>query len=189
MDALKLARIASHWMFGLYIVSAVLIFLSIFLAPLAVSSRPPQSISAHPQENEINHPHRRRNFVCCRSVPLCIFTFLTALATVIASAIATALYAIFAHVFVSQEADLNIGAELGKPILAFTWIAAGCTLIGFIVQVASCCAACCGGRKARKSLKQGGLASGTGAEKHTSNAGGNGIKKRFGWKKTRVEAA
>lgn len=61
---LKLVRIVSHWMFGLFLTGACLDFLMIFLAPLAVFSR-------------------------WASLPLMIFTFLAALCTTVASVIAT----------------------------------------------------------------------------------------------------
>ncbi|KAL4888455.1 SUR7/PalI family-domain-containing protein [Aspergillus ambiguus] len=153
MDALKIARLASHWMFGLFITATVLTFVLIFIAPLAVSSRPPQTISADPAENERNHPHRRRTFVLLRSFPFLVLTFLTALFTIVASVVATVMFSIFKNVFTSPSYDLNIEAELGDRMMAFMWIASACNLIAFIIQFGNCCAACCGGRKARKQLR------------------------------------
>jgi hypothetical protein len=94
------------------------------------------------------------------------------------------MFSIFSHVFMSNQVNLNIKAYLGTRMLAFMWIASGLTLIGFIVQVASCCCAC-GGRKARRQLRhQANL-----DEKHqgSNSSDGSTVKRRFGWRKTRVE--
>ncbi|KAL4814077.1 SUR7/PalI family-domain-containing protein [Aspergillus spinulosporus] len=153
-DALDLARAASHWMFGLFITSTVLTFVLIFASPLAVSSRPPQTISSDPGVNRLHPPHRRRTFIFCRAFPFTIITFLTAIFTIVAAVIATVMFVLFKNIFTSGDAfDLNIRAKLGTRMLAFMWIAAAFNLIAFIVELGSCCAACCGGRKARKALK------------------------------------
>ncbi|KAH1400250.1 hypothetical protein KXV85_006753 [Aspergillus fumigatus] len=152
-DALKIARLASHWMFGLFIAATVLNFILIFLAPFAVSSRPPQTISPDPSVNELHPPHRRRTFLFLRAFPFLILTFLAALFTIVASVVATVMFSIFKNVFTSSGYDLNIGAELGSPMMAFMWIASAVNLLAFILELGSCCAACCGGRKARKELK------------------------------------
>ncbi|KAI9376805.1 SUR7/PalI family-domain-containing protein [Aspergillus egyptiacus] len=153
-DALDLARAASHWMFGLFIASTVLTFVLIFLSPLAVSSRPPQTISPDPGVNRLHPPRRRRTFIPFRALPFTIITFLTALFTIVAAVIATVMFTIFKNIFTDGQAfELNIRAELGNRMLAFMWIAAAFNLLAFIVEFGSCCAACCGGRKARKQLK------------------------------------
>ncbi|KAL4999584.1 SUR7/PalI family-domain-containing protein [Aspergillus recurvatus] len=153
-DALDLARAASHWMFGLFITSTVLTFILIFASPLAVSSRPPQTISSDPGVNRLHPPHRRRTFIFCRGIPFTIITLLTAIFTIVAAVIATVMFVLFKNIFTNGDAfDLNIRAELGSHMLAFMWIAAAFNLIAFIVELGSCCAACCGGRKARKALK------------------------------------
>ncbi|PYH46156.1 SUR7/PalI family protein, partial [Aspergillus saccharolyticus JOP 1030-1] len=153
-SALKIARIASHWMFGLFLTATVLSFILIFLSPLAVSSRPPQTISADPAVNQTHPQHRRRTFVFLRAFPFLLLTFLAALFTIVASVVATVMFIIFRNVFTSSSYDLNIGASLGTRMLAFMWIASGFNLIAFILQLGSCCASCCGGRKARKQLKR-----------------------------------
>ncbi|PYH98328.1 hypothetical protein BO71DRAFT_345375 [Aspergillus ellipticus CBS 707.79] len=161
-SALKIARIASHWMFGLFITATVLTFILVFLSPLAVSSRPPQTISADPAVNASHPQHRRRTFVFLRAIPFLLLTFITALFTIVASAVATVMFVIFRNVFTSSSYDLNIDAWLGTRMLVFMWIASGFNLIAFILQLGSCCASCCGGRKARKQLKRNsGTASGT----------------------------
>lgn len=165
-DALRIARTASHWMFGLFLSATVLCFVAIFLSPLAVSSRPPQAAAAaaaaYPLANDdpstspssTLRPHRRGTFVLLRAFPLLLFTFVIAVLTVVASVIATVMFSIFRNVFVKNGVDLNIQADLGARMLAFMWIASACTLIGFIVQTASCCSACCGGRSAAKARRE-----------------------------------
>ncbi|KAL4954781.1 SUR7/PalI family-domain-containing protein [Aspergillus filifer] len=173
-DALDLAREASHWMFGLFITSTVLSFVLIFLSPLAVSSRPPQTISGDASVNRVHPAHRRRTFIFCRAFPFAIITFLCALFTIVAAVIATVMFIIFKNVFAGDSYDLNIKAKLGTRMLAFMWIAAGCNLLSFIVELGSCCAACCGGRKARKQLKhhpEGSIGTATGSSPADSEEG------------------
>lgn len=150
---MSIVRVVSSWMFGLFMTAAVLSFVLIFLSPFAVSSRPPQSLSPDPQVNQSNPVHRRRFFVLLRAFPFLVIVFVNALLTIVASAVATVMFIIFRNVFTSR-ADLNIKAWVGTRMLAFMWIASAFNLLGFIFQFASCCAACCGGRKARKQLKQ-----------------------------------
>lgn len=66
-NILKLIRIVSHWMFGLFLSGACLSFVMIFIVPLSVYSR-------------------------WASLPITIFTFLAALLTTVASVIATVLF-------------------------------------------------------------------------------------------------
>lgn len=184
--ALAIARIASHWMFGLFLIGAILSFLAIFITPLAVSSRPPQSISPDPHVNEAVRPHHRVTFVLFRSFPMVIFTFLTALTTIVASVVATVMFTIFRNVFTGNQVNLNIKANLGTRMLAFMWIASGLTFIGFLVQVASCCCACCGGRKARRELRHKTNLD----EKHHGPNSGDGLtvkRRRLGWRSNRVD--
>ena len=133
--------------------TAVLSFVLIFLSPFAVSSRPPQSLSPDPQINQSKPVHRRCLFVLLRAFPFLVIVFLNALFTIVASVIATVMFSIFKNVFTSR-ADLNIKAWLGTRMLAFMWIASAFNLFAFILQLASFCASCCGGRKARKQLKR-----------------------------------
>lgn len=159
---LHLAHVASQWMFGLFLTAAVLNFVMIFISPLAVSSRPPQTIKALAANGgQVNAagqlPHRRRTFVLLRSLPMLFISFLTALVTIVASAVATVMFEIFANVFATADPSLNIKAHVGTQMLAFMWIGSGFSLIAFIVQFGSCCASCCGGHKARKQLKAQGV--------------------------------
>jgi uncharacterized membrane protein len=150
-------------MFGLLLAAAVLNFVLIFVAPLAVSSRHRRSIKAwaagyndgHPPAG--NPPHRRRTFVWLRALPMLILTFFTALVTVVGSAVATVMFVIFANVFSNADPSINIQAHVGTQMMVFMWIASAFSLIAFILQIGSCCAACCRGRKARKELKSQGV--------------------------------
>lgn len=154
-------------MFGLFITAIVLTFILIFLSPFAVSSRPPQSLSSDPALNQSHPAHRRRTFILLRSLPFLVLSFITALFTIVASVVATVMFSIFKGVFTRTEYELNIQAELGTRMLVFMWIASAFNLIAFLFQFISCCASCCGGRKARKQLKRsrsnGGSPSGSGS--------------------------
>ena len=46
---------------------------------------------------------------------------------------------------VTAASQLNIGAHLGIEMFAFMWIAAGASLIAFIIQIGQCC--CCASRR------------------------------------------
>lgn len=147
-------------MFGCFLVVTVLTFLAIFLAPLGFSSKPRWS-------------HRARR-VFLREVPLTVFTVFTFLLTAGASVVATVMFTIFRNVFRSAP-ELNINAQLGTPMLAFTWIASGFGLIGFLFQVGTTCAVCsCSGKK--KAIKEGQLSSDGKAltEKQSSSIGKKG---------------
>ncbi|KAJ5159003.1 Actin cortical patch SUR7/pH-response regulator PalI [Penicillium coprophilum] len=160
---LKLARVASHWMFGLLFSAAILNFVMIFVSPLAVSSRHPRYIKAwaagyngaHPPAGK--PPHRRRTFFWLRALPMMILTFFTALITIVGSAVATVMFVIFANVFSNADPSINIQAHVGTQMLVFMWIGSAFSLLAFIIQIGSCCAACCRGRKARKQLKSQGI--------------------------------
>jgi hypothetical protein len=82
---------------------------------------------------------------------------LTALFTIVASAVATVMWIIFANVFAHADPSLNIEAHVGIQMFVFMWIASAFNFVAFIVQFGSCCASCCGGHKARKQLKAQGV--------------------------------
>jgi hypothetical protein len=155
-------------MFGLLLAAAVLNFVMIFVGPLAVSSRHPQTVkywadAYNPANGNGEHapagkpPHRRRTFIFLRALPLLILTFFTALITIVGSAVATVMFVIFANVFSNADPSINIKAHVGTQMLVFMWIASAFSLLAFILQIGSCCAACCRGRKARKQLKSQGV--------------------------------
>ncbi|KAH8425763.1 uncharacterized protein LDX57_003509 [Aspergillus melleus] len=158
-------------MFGLFLTATVLTFVMIFLSPLATSSRPPQSLSSDPSVNAASPTHRRRTFVLFRSLPFLLLTFLTALFTIVPSVVATVMFIIFKNVFTNSAQDLNINAEVGSQMMAFMWVASAFNLLPFLWQLGSSCAACCGGRKARKELKRAGSpAAGTNTDSNGSGS-------------------
>ncbi|KAK5092450.1 hypothetical protein LTR70_005411 [Exophiala xenobiotica] len=136
-DALSLVRTASQWMFACFIVGACLSFLCIFLAPLGFSKKPRWSHKA------------RRIFL--RQLPITVLTALALLFTAVGAVVATVMFVIFKNKF-SEAADFNIEATLGTQMLAFEWVAVGMTLIGFLMQLGTCCGVCCctGKRKAER---------------------------------------
>ncbi|KAL8739010.1 MAG: hypothetical protein Q9181_000292 [Wetmoreana brouardii] len=91
-DALTLVRIASHWMFGLFLTGACLTVPSILFTPLSIYTR-------------------------WASLPLTILTFLTALTTTAAAIIASAMFIIFKKAIHSATDTVNIQAEIGVKIL------------------------------------------------------------------------
>lgn len=152
-DALKIAKTASYWMFGLFLTTVVLSFVLIFLSPFAVSSRSPRK----PQDTS-RPPHRRGIFILFRSLPFTIISFMNALMTIAASVVATAMFSIFKNVF-DGTSEVNIVATLGPRMMAFMWIASAFNLFAFILEFGSFCALCCCcscyGRKKRRSFRSG----------------------------------
>lgn len=156
---LQIARIASHWMFGLFMAAVVMSFVMIFLAPFAVSSHPPPRRQPNPTDDQLSKQRNRRRgrsrvaFVFFRVLPFTLISFLIALFTITASAIATVMFVIFRNVFNSAAPTFNIEAYLGIRMMVYMWIASGFSLFAFILQVAYCCVACCGGRKPPRRLR------------------------------------
>ncbi|KAH0836121.1 integral membrane protein [Fonsecaea pedrosoi] len=128
IDVLDLVRLASFWMFSCFLVGTCLTFLCIFVSPLGFSQRP-----------RWRHKAKR---IFLRQLPISILTLAALLFTAVATLIATIMFLIFQDKF-SGAADLNIHARLGKPMLAFMWIATGLNLIGFLMQLGTCCGVCC----------------------------------------------
>ncbi|ETI28898.1 hypothetical protein G647_01350 [Cladophialophora carrionii CBS 160.54] len=142
VDVLELVRLASAWMFACFIVGVCLTFLCVFFAPMGFSKHP-------------RWQHRTRR-IFLRQLPITILSFGALLLTAAASVIATVMFVIFRNQF-QGAADLNIHARLGQPMFAFMWIATGLNLVGFLMQVGTCCGVCCctGRRKAeRRSQRQ-----------------------------------
>jgi hypothetical protein len=142
VDVLDLVKLASAWMFSCFIVGVCLTFLCIFFAPMGFSKHP-------------RWEHRAKR-IFLRQLPITILSFGALLLTAAATLIATVMFIIFRNKF-QGAADLNIHAHLGKPMFAFMWIATGLDLIGFLMQIGTCCGVCCctGRRKAEKrSLRQ-----------------------------------
>jgi hypothetical protein len=175
IDVLNLVRLASHWMFACFLVGTVLTFLCIFLCPLGFSKKP-------------RWQHKRKR-IFFRQFPLSLLTFAALLFTAAGSVIATVMFVIFRNQF-SGAADLNIRAELGTPMLAFMWTAVGFNMLGFVMQIGTCCGVCCcnGRRKAERRSKlflQDGARQGETREKTTidgpgSPSNGSPVPGRFG---------
>ena len=128
VNVLKLVRLASNWMFGCFLVGTCLTFLCIFFSPLGFSNKP-----------RWQHKAKR---IFLRQLPITLLTFAALLFTAVGSVVATVMFVIFRNKF-GGAADLNIRASLGLPMLAFMWIATGFNLIGFIMQIGTCCGVCC----------------------------------------------
>jgi hypothetical protein len=114
-----------------------------------------------------------------------VWTFLALLFTAGGSVIATVMFVIFRNTFESAT-EVNIQASLGKPMLAFMWIAVGFNLVGFLMQFGTCCGVlCCTGRKTavKKSRAMGGAASSGNGDwkKENGFVNGSGRRKRFAW--------
>lgn len=143
IDVLRLVQLASAWMFASFLVGSILTFICIFITPLGFSSQP-----------RWQHKARR---IFLRQLPITILAFGSLLFTAAGSLIATIMFVIFRDQF-SGAADLNIRAELGTPMLAFMWTATALNMVGFFIQIGTCCGVCCctGRRKAvRKSQMSG----------------------------------
>ena len=106
-------------MFGLFLTSACLSFVLIFIVPLAIFSR-------------------------WASLPIAILTFLNALFCTAASIIATVMFVIFRNV-IGSVAELNIQADIGKKMFAFMWVASAFAIFAWLVQTGLCC--CCASRR------------------------------------------
>ncbi|QIW98250.1 hypothetical protein AMS68_003768 [Peltaster fructicola] len=130
VDILGLIHTVSNWMFGLFLTSACLSFVMIFIVPLSVFSR-------------------------WATFPIAVLTFLTALFVTVAAVIATVLFVIMSNVF-NNATQLNIGAEIGKEMFAFMWIAAATAIFAWLIQMGQLC--CCASRRdVRTGRKQGAL--------------------------------
>lgn len=136
-NILDLVQIASNWMFACFLVGACLTFLCIFFCPMAFSKKP-----------RWEHKAKR---IFLRQLPITLLAFLAALFTTVATVIATVMWIIFRDTFTSAS-EVNIEAHIGSEMFAFMWIATGFNLIGFIMQLGTCCGVCCctGRRKAER---------------------------------------
>jgi hypothetical protein len=158
-NILNLVRIASNLMFAFFVTGTVMNFVAVFVVVLAWYSR-------------------------WWSLPLALFTFVAALLTTAAAVIATVMFTIFRNVVTSQP-GLNIGAELGTQMLAFMWIGAGGSLLGFGIHL--CLSCCCASRRdVRTGRKTGRRSAYTEASEMVKQAEGNGAGRRrwAGRKKT-----
>ncbi|KAF2431922.1 hypothetical protein EJ08DRAFT_687171 [Tothia fuscella] len=116
---LNLLKLASQWMFALFLTGAVLSFVMILVAPMAIYSR-------------------------WATVPVALFTLLAALCTTVATVVATALFIIFRNAISSFD-ELNIGASIGVTMFALMWVAAAFSIFAALLQIGLCC--CCASRR------------------------------------------
>jgi hypothetical protein len=116
---LTLIRIVSRLMFGFFITSTILIFLSIPFSLLALHSK-------------------------WYSLFLGLFCGLAGILCFAASVIATVMSVVFKKVITSQN-DLNIGASLGINMFAVMWTATACVLAATFIQWGLGC--CCVSRR------------------------------------------
>lgn len=118
-DILNLIKLASQWMFGLFLTGTILSFVLIFLMPLSLYTR-------------------------WLGLPVTIFAFLNALFITAASIIATVMFIIFRNT-IGSVAEINISAEIGITMFAFMWVASAFAIFAWLVQLGLCC--CCASRR------------------------------------------
>ena len=106
-------------MFGLFLAGACLSFVLMFILPLSVYSR-------------------------LVAFFISLLAGLNALFITIASVIGTAISVIFTRALQSYK-EVNISANIGKKMLAFTWIASAFAVFAWIIQLSLVC--CCTSRR------------------------------------------
>lgn len=127
-DILDLIHLVSNWMFGLFLTGTVLSFVLIFVMPISIYTR-------------------------WLTLPVAILAFLNALFVTVASVIATVMFVIFRNT-ITGVSELNIGAEIGKTLFAFMWVASAFAIFAWLVQTGLCC--CCASRRdVKKGKKRG----------------------------------
>lgn len=118
-DILDLIKLASQIMFGLFLTSACLSFVLIFVAPISIYTR-------------------------WLALPVAIFSFLNALFVTAASIVATVMFIIFRNT-IGGVAELNIGADIGTYMFGFMWTASAFAIFAWLIQTGLCC--CCASRR------------------------------------------
>jgi hypothetical protein len=118
-NALNLLRIASHWMFGLFLVGACLEAILAATGFLALYSRL-MSLFVGP------------------------LTFLAALFTTVAAVLATAIFVILRKA-ASSVPEINLSSNLGTQMFVFMWMAAGFAIAAAFIQISIMC--CCQSRR------------------------------------------
>jgi len=126
IDVLDILKLASQWMFGLFLTGTCVEFVMIFIVPLSVYSR----------------------WVSFVVAPL---TFFAALCTTIATVLATVMFIIFQNA-AGNVAELNIKANIGKKMFAFMWIATAFAILAWLIQLCLLC--CCASRRDIKKGKK-----------------------------------
>ncbi|KAF2872563.1 SUR7/PalI family-domain-containing protein [Massariosphaeria phaeospora] len=152
-DILNLIKLASQVMFGLFLTSACLSFILMFIVPLSVFSR-------------------------WATLPIAIITFLNALFVTVASVVATVMFVIFRNVIGSVQ-ELNIKAEIGNYLFGFMWTASAFAIFAWLIQTSLCC--CCASRRDIKTGRKRGNAQAQqtdGANAVAPNADGNAVQEK-----------
>jgi hypothetical protein len=151
---LKILKLASQWMFGLFLTGTVFEFVMIFVTPLALYSR-------------------------WASLAIGTLTFLAALCTTVATVVATVLWLIFKKAMKSQT-ELNIGATIGTKMFVLMWIATAFAILAWLIQMGLCC--CCASRRdvkrgKKRGSKKAGIQNGTYSTEKPQKKGIFGRKK------------
>lgn len=111
---LTILRVASQAMFICFLVSVILSFLSMLLAPAAVYSK-------------------------IWTVPLGLLGWCAALSAFLAAAISTGMWTVFSSKLQEYASDINIVPSLGLPVFVFQWIGAGTAIFAALIQTALMC--------------------------------------------------
>jgi glucan phosphoethanolaminetransferase (alkaline phosphatase superfamily) len=122
---LDIIRVASLYMFALFLTGICLSFVSIFLMPLSIYSR-------------------------WVAVAMTIVSLLNAICVVAASVIGTVMFIIMRNVF-RENTTVNIQAEIGVTMYALMWVASAFAVFAFIIQICLMC--CCTSRRDVKQHK------------------------------------
>lgn len=112
LDALSIARKASHWMFVSSFVGMSFLLVSFLIG-------------------WIGHPTRRT------ALMVTILSAIAALFTTIGAALSTILYSKFQGVFESSP-EFNIHANMGKQMYTFVWLAAGFAILAAAINILTC---------------------------------------------------
>ncbi|KAF2256243.1 hypothetical protein BU26DRAFT_513080 [Trematosphaeria pertusa] len=118
-DILDLIKLVSQVMFGLFLTSACLSFILMFLMPISVFSR-------------------------WWTLPIAILALLNAIFVTVASVIATVMFVIFRNV-IAGVAEINISAKIGSYLFGFMWTASAFAIFACLIQTGLCC--CCASRR------------------------------------------
>ncbi|KAI0400246.1 SUR7/PalI family-domain-containing protein [Xylaria palmicola] len=129
-DILNILRIASHIMFGFFLGSAVLNGILLVSSPCVLYSR-------------------------WWSLPAGILAGLSTILVIVAAGLGTAIALVFQAALNSQP-DLGVSASVGTQMLVFEWVAAGFTLLAFIMHAGLGC--CCTSRRDMRTGRRGGRA-------------------------------
>ena len=117
---LNIIKIASQWMFGLFLAGTCFSFVLMFVVLLSVSSR-------------------------WVAFLVMLLTALNAIVVCAASVIATAMFIIMRNEFQTAITEVNIGATIGTTMFAFMWVASAGALLAFCIQL--CLTCCCTSRR------------------------------------------